>query len=1494
MKGDISRQTFRPERHYSGVRMQQGRVQLDADWNEQVDIQSHLARTNARDVIGESGVPKGPSFSLDPAALVNDLLIAPGRFWAGGLLCELEASAVAVTGFPAGTNVVEVASTTADGRPFRPGEWVAISTAGGAPSFFRVFSVNAAGRTVTFDVADDAKTPFDGKVATLRRVASYANQPHLTAPPFADPTSTPGVRELVLPSDGLYLAYLDAWERHVTAIEDGAIREKALGGPDTATRSQVVWQLRLLRAGDLGDTVDCRAALPAAPEPGKLRARAQRVVSSDDPCIADPKAGYSRLENQLYRVEIHQGGTLKDGESTGSPITFKWSRDNGSVALPWTAASGKKLTVAAPGRDRALGLAPGQWIELSDDSRDLDGTPGTLVQIDVVSGDDVTVLSSGAISRSDYPVNPRVRRWDGQDANGLAEVGRDETVNDGFLQLESGVEVRFEDGEYRTGDHWLVPARVVTGDVEWPRDPGGDPLPRPPEGIAHQLAPVALLSWDSGAGALAVVEDCRPRFPPLTHLCAEDICVEGTPCGEGVETVQDAIDKLCAGQDLRFHNQHLHGWGVVCGLQLHCCPEEEGEPGSCGCERPGECVALEAGYAIDPTGTDVRLPERVSVPIADLIVAAGLAERGDGGNLADVQVSVVLQRDGTVAVEKYQAQSIWDRLEGTMLRDLVEECLAPLVEFFKEELLVDPDANPKPLVGPAQKRLTALVNLLVQLFNPRWGSAVFLSGLADPAAYPEGDDREDLILRTFFNKLRELLSSKTFCGMYEGVGFPPYDVLKAAAPANASRPETIFSNALDNKLRVSPNGNLLYAFGSGDVIRVFDHDKRAMIQELKFPVTGAVVQDLAFNTSGSTVFVTALMGTAKVDSAFAVASVDSAGQHKFPDSGAVVVCDVPWVSLQTSANVEGKVFAVARGPADKKGGLYVIDPAKVNLTPTAAVPFNAVGPFVVSDRDTGSAAGYACASSGTTATSTYDRVVRIDLKATGAGTTTYALPSSGDDDLCVVRDDRAQLRSLFVVVNGSQGFKQLVRLDDEDAAATPQIINLTENTTIRLAYGRQVQRVFVTYEDNYFGRILNPHTGELSEDLHPLQIGPIAVRAAKGGERWVVLNYFSRTLTSIPARWTSATGAQQVDQSVIDRDKLKAYRAAALKALIQLAGRFLQYLKDCVCDRFLVECPKDEGQKLYLGAVSFKKGKVYQICDFDRRRYVYSFPSVKYWGSLFPVLPFLKMALEKACCAVLPPLFDEIKLPSSENEASFKTSGARTGFQTVSTMDLQGKISEQLGKWISVKQVAGAWFGAKVEQAKVGPTANTVASDALVGTSAKEAELKAEALGVTVVSARTLDPVSDPLGALGAAVAPTRLKPGTPVELVTDAAGTVKFVRPVQGGAADVAALAAIRKQQQEVLARASSAEERASTLDGELEVMKLESLDREAKLTRLSNRLNDVVEESERRGKEISELRSTVNDLRKANEEALATQRKELARMTKDLTALRDRLPPR
>ena len=57
MHADLSRINFRPERGYSAVVAQQGRVQLDSDANEQALIQLHEQRTVLVDLIGPHGGP---------------------------------------------------------------------------------------------------------------------------------------------------------------------------------------------------------------------------------------------------------------------------------------------------------------------------------------------------------------------------------------------------------------------------------------------------------------------------------------------------------------------------------------------------------------------------------------------------------------------------------------------------------------------------------------------------------------------------------------------------------------------------------------------------------------------------------------------------------------------------------------------------------------------------------------------------------------------------------------------------------------------------------------------------------------------------------------------------------------------------------------------------------------------------------------------------------------------------------------------------------------------------------------------------------------------------------------------------------------------------------------------------------------------------------------------------------------------------------------------
>ena len=193
-----------------------------------------------------------------------------------------------------------------------------------------------------------------------------------------------------------------------------------LGGPDTATRSRVVWQIKLLTVGDENADATCKTDFPAwnsltGATSGTLTARAQPETGTPNPCVVPPGAGYRRVENQLYRVEIHQGGPV-------GTATFKWSRENGSIAAGWTAQNVNDLTISAPGRDSVLGFAGGQWIELTDDSHELfddtqhpTGRPGTLVKLLKVEGQVLTIDPStaiGSVQCADFPNNPKIRRWD--------------------------------------------------------------------------------------------------------------------------------------------------------------------------------------------------------------------------------------------------------------------------------------------------------------------------------------------------------------------------------------------------------------------------------------------------------------------------------------------------------------------------------------------------------------------------------------------------------------------------------------------------------------------------------------------------------------------------------------------------------------------------------------------------------------------------------------------------------------------------------------------------------------------------------------------------------------------------------------------------------------------------------------------------------------------------------------------------------------------------
>jgi hypothetical protein len=371
----------------------------------------------------------------------------------------------------------------------------------------------------------------------------YEDQPDYPAPPK-------------LPT-GKVVVYLDLWERHVSSAQDPSIRDVALGGPDTCTRSRLVWQVKTaeVRApgGSAGLTgkgaVDLWRKMWRDQIDGQSRGRmaveVERATGPADPCQVPAGAGYYGNENQLYRVEVHRGSGVLGANGEELPATFKWSRDNGSVVYPLSRIEGTVAVLQDPPVDCTKQLTTGTLVEVVDDLTTLLGRPGVLARVVEVDddGDDVVIhLSKGPAEAILPQRHPLLRRWDhpaveGGPAGAAAGGGGGgagppaDPDDDGALKLveeadpplalEDGIVVRFEAGghRYRTGDYWTFPARAAIGDVIWPRDDNGDALAVGPHGIEHHLAPLAVVDAVEGMVTGAVV-DCRVGFPRLATLFA--------------------------------------------------------------------------------------------------------------------------------------------------------------------------------------------------------------------------------------------------------------------------------------------------------------------------------------------------------------------------------------------------------------------------------------------------------------------------------------------------------------------------------------------------------------------------------------------------------------------------------------------------------------------------------------------------------------------------------------------------------------------------------------------------------------------------------------------------------------------------------------------------------------------------------------------------------------------------------------------------------------
>lgn len=557
MKGDFTRDTFDSIRHFSRVLMQQGRVQLDADFNEQAAIQQHYLRTFAADIsLSITMYIVHLGFKITPIPEEKNFFISGGHFYVAGILCEAGSTPIPIKQGDNGDQV-KIPGWASENFEFQEGQYVEVFTTVAFYPYDSIVTKIKSVDSITLALNNEVSSLFSDPqlIPRIRRIPTYSTQPDYHP-------------DLTTLTNGEHLVYLDVWERLITHIEDDSIREVALGGPDTAVRTKVVWQVKTVDTAIITDPNALKLSYWflfqwlndqfQLANRGRLRARAKQSLTSTDPCITSPDARYRRAENHLYRVEIHREGiawdSITDHPPTTDNATFKWSRENGSVIFPIVSpvSSGNGTTtfiLENLGRDDRLSLKENDWVEIQDDDSVLQNLAGNLLQVHSIDRTSMIVTLYGTTDPNvgrNLSKHPLLRRWDQQgkphegelplESDGTIVIvegkgeGKDES---GWLSLEDGIQIQFQKphageppNEYRTGDYWLIPARAATGDVEWPTKKDGNEklirLSLPPHGVQHYYAPLAVIEVES-TGAIKIISQQPDGGPTASGARVESI-----------------------------------------------------------------------------------------------------------------------------------------------------------------------------------------------------------------------------------------------------------------------------------------------------------------------------------------------------------------------------------------------------------------------------------------------------------------------------------------------------------------------------------------------------------------------------------------------------------------------------------------------------------------------------------------------------------------------------------------------------------------------------------------------------------------------------------------------------------------------------------------------------------------------------------------------------------------------------------------------------------
>lgn len=500
MGADLSRVRFDGRQDHSGVVMQQGRVLLDADWNELVASIDRRLRAQAADLgspgptPGIAGVAVVPRTTPDAFRLSfagTALMIGRGRMYVDGICAENHGL------------------TGAEFEPLLEGQRGTADTPYTAQPYW----------------------PVPAPLPTTGTHLAYLDVWHREVTVIEEP----GLAESALGGPDTTGRTQVAWRVRLHDVTGAGVTCLT---PDA----------------DIPGWADL-----IAPSGARLTVGTIPVTDTDDPCALPPSGGYRGLENQTYRIEVHTAGGLgtatftwsRDNASVASPVVE-------------VLAGGLGVRPASLGKDVVLGFADGDWVEILDDQRELTGQPGEIRLAEVHEEDGTLTFTPSLPADLQLSVadaakrHLRVRRWDQKGQIKSGSGGNLDNLTPGSsgvitvpassattVVLEHGVTVSFSGSNFKVGDHWVFAARTADTSVE-------QLTAAPPLGTHHHYARLGVVTFPGS------VTHCPHDWPPDCE-CDGDGCSDCTVCvtpeshAGGSLTIQMAVDQVVAA-----------GGGIVC------------------------------------------------------------------------------------------------------------------------------------------------------------------------------------------------------------------------------------------------------------------------------------------------------------------------------------------------------------------------------------------------------------------------------------------------------------------------------------------------------------------------------------------------------------------------------------------------------------------------------------------------------------------------------------------------------------------------------------------------------------------------------------------------------------------------------------------------------------------------------------------------------------------------------------------------------------------